>query len=276
MLGRSTASLSPVPQRWIERTWGISDIHARQKWQAVWPRLARLPESGLHLIDAGCGTGAWTLEMASRRPRWRLTGVDKEQALIEHAGRKKPRLGLSNVEFLAADFLAFEPPQPADVVLSVASAHYLVRAGRGEELFRRFGEWLRPGGLLVLYGPRACPERPLLPVLKPVGGEWGFRAENLDSLARAGGLGVTALLPDVEAFGAAAKQISSTFGTHRIGRVLTYPLQVALSAIGGCRRAAGGRSVAYLLIATKASPDGDAGSRDRHEFKHIDTGILSR
>jgi trans-aconitate methyltransferase len=204
------------------------------------------------LLDAGCGTGEWALEIAARRPDWRLTGIDKDEDCIAAAQQKQWALGRSNLQFIATDFLAFTPTAPFDVVLAVASTHYLAKQGRGDELLRRFAEWLRPGGTLLLYGPRACEERPHPPLGGLVGGDWGFHAADLDAMVRRAGMVVRELLPQVEYFGAAAKQIASRSGRSRLGRVLTYPVQVALTAVGNARQPnTQSRSVAYLLIAGK-------------------------
>ena len=144
MIGRATAALWAGPRRWIIRLWGVPDINTRQKWHAAWPHLARLPKHGICLLDAGCGEGTWSLELAARRPEWAVVGVDRELAPTERAERARRSLGLSNLTFARADFLEFRPARPFDAVLSIASAHYLVADGRGAQLFRACSGWLRP------------------------------------------------------------------------------------------------------------------------------------
>lgn len=110
MIGRATAPLHGIVRRVLQSRLGLPSIEVRQKWLAVWPVLAALPPNGLRVLDAGCGDGTWTAELAARRPQWQLVGVDRDEAGIHHAARKAKRLGLRNVQFLATDFL---PPNAA-------------------------------------------------------------------------------------------------------------------------------------------------------------------
>lgn len=167
MIGRATARLEPLSRRWLVRLWGQPSIHTRQRWIAVWPCLAQLPAGPLDVLDAGCGVGAWSLELALRRRAWSITGVDRSEPSLEAAETARRQLAVENVVFVRSDFLDFRPPKQFDVVLSVASAHHLLQEGRGEELFQRFGSWLRPGGLLLLFAPRCRREVPWLRLLPP-------------------------------------------------------------------------------------------------------------
>lgn len=254
MLGQATARLQPVPRRWMLRLWGAADIHTRQKWSALWPHLSRLPANDVHLLDAGCGDGRWSLELAERRPGWEVTGIDITPADIVRARATANALDSRNTSFMTADFLAYEPAERFDVVLAVASTHYLVEAGQGGELFARFSEWLRPGGMLLLFGPRAAGDVPRLAHLPPP-----FRLRNvfsrgaLDTLCREHGLDVHLLTPVIGALGTYAKQVSLGAGGSRTLSLMTYPLQVALTS---CDRVGSGDdaevpSSAWVLIAHK-------------------------
>lgn len=56
-----------------------------------------------HIIDIGCGTGASTLEAASRVPEGRVLGVDISDPLLTRAASRAEASDLQNVEFLLAD-----------------------------------------------------------------------------------------------------------------------------------------------------------------------------
>ena len=75
-------------------------------------------------------------------------------------------------------------------MLSVASAHYLAQIGRGPELLACFRRWLRPGGTLILYGPRHLPESPVAGWLPKLSGEWGFTRQQLQDWCGEAGLTV--------------------------------------------------------------------------------------
>ena len=232
MIGQATASFKPVPRRWLQRAWGTPYIFVRQDWMALWPQLMRLPESGVRVLDAGCGEGNWTLELGTRRPGWSLVGLDRKEECVLAAETARRRLGLSNVSFVRSDFMDFVAETKYDVVLSVFSAHYLIEDGKGTELFGRFRMWLKPGGCLLLLGPRLEKEIPFVPRLPRPGVRPGFSFEELSLLCRANGLTVEILRGEVGMFGTLARQLyyvgSGPF-PHLLLRLGLYPLQWAFS-----------------------------------------------
>ncbi len=225
MLGRRTAGAHAAPRRWLQRWLGSPSIHVRQKWSALWPHLAVLPESGLAVLDAGCGRGDWTLELAARRPGWRLVGLDRDEAQRGAGETAASRLGLANVEWVTRDFFAFDPDAPFDVVLSVASAHYAARDGMGDALFRRFRGWTRPGGRLLLLVPRTESEVPFVRSLARRDWHPVFSAAELAALCRQTGYEVENLRAVVGPVGTAAKQLDWTLA-DRAG-ALHAPMQLA-------------------------------------------------
>jgi SAM-dependent methyltransferase len=254
MIGRATAGLEPLSRRWFVRLWGQPSIHTRQRWTALWPRLAQLTAGPLHILDAGCGAGAWSLELALRRRAWSITGVDRSELSLEAAETARKQLAVGNVVFVRSGFLDFRPPEQFDVVLSVASAHYLLENGRGEELFQRFGSWVRPGGLLLLFAPRCRREVPWLRLLPP---PFELRdvvsAEPLRSLCHVGGLNVRAITPAIGVLGTLAKQISHAVTRSWFLRVATYPVQIMLTGLDRLllARHLAGRSSGLVLIAER-------------------------
>jgi hypothetical protein len=153
-----------------------------------------------------------------------------------------------------SDFLDFQPPEQFDVVLSVASAHHLLQEGHGEELFQRFGSWLRQGGLLLLLAPRCRREVPWLRLLPP---PFALRdvvsAEPLRWLCRVGGLEVRTITPAIGILGTVAKQISHAAAQSWFLRAATYPAQMMLTGLD--RMLAAGhfneRSSAMVLVAER-------------------------
>lgn len=261
MVGQATAAVESAPRRWLQRVWGLPYIHARQDWSVVWPALAAMPHEGTRLLDAGCGRGRWSLELAARRPGWRIVGLDRDAAALRIAEEARRKLGLSNLSFVQADFADFRAPPAFDVVLSVCSAHYLAAAGGGDDLFQCFATALRPGGRLVLYAPRAADEVPWLPFLpRPV---WHdiFTAPQLRALCTVNGFRVSRLEGELGRAGTIVKQIDILAGGRWRRAALAaglYGVECALVAWDrrGHRRPGTGTLMWLLVAQRQSSPAG--------------------
>lgn len=256
MLGQAIGPLcSGAAQKWFQGWYGVADLHARQKWNILWPHLASLPSQGLTVLDAGCGDGIWSFELAARRPGWRVQGIDLDASKIAIAERNRTRLGSPNTSFAVADFMEFEPAAKVDAILSVASAHYLAQIGRGPELLQRFSNWLKPGGVLVLYGPRELSQSPVAAWLPKLSGDWGFTREQLAAWADEAGLDVIALNPAVGRLGTLAKQLAIFAGPSAPLRALCYPATMALDWLDRRGAAHSGRaSSAWSMVAARRQP----------------------
>ncbi|MFZ3152920.1 peptide chain release factor N(5)-glutamine methyltransferase [Pseudomonas sp.] len=68
--------------------------------------LALLPATPAALLDLGTGTGAIALALASERPAWRLTGVDRVPDAVALAERNRVRLKLNNARFVTSHWFS--------------------------------------------------------------------------------------------------------------------------------------------------------------------------
>jgi trans-aconitate 2-methyltransferase len=113
--------------------------------QLVWAleQLERLSLDGDEVVlDAGCGSGRVTAQLADRVPRGRVYGVDVAPSMAEHAAEA---LG-DRATVLCQDLVELELPEPVDVVFSNATFHWI---HDHDALFAALHRALKPGGRLV-------------------------------------------------------------------------------------------------------------------------------
>ena len=115
--------------------------------RAAWDRILDLvvPQGPLDALDAGCGTGFLSLELAARGHR--VTGVDFAPSMLELARGKAAAQGLS-VRFEQAD--AENLPFAAKSFDLAISRHVLWTLPHPEAAIDEWIRVLRPGGRVVV------------------------------------------------------------------------------------------------------------------------------
>jgi trans-aconitate 2-methyltransferase len=128
------------PREWDAKTYdAISDPQFSWGMEV----LGRLELNGDEtVLDAGCGSGRVTEELAKRLPSGRIIAVDGSEAMIAEA---RERLG-DRASYMVADLAELEVNEPVDLVFSTATFHWILDHDR---LFERLRAALRPGGRLV-------------------------------------------------------------------------------------------------------------------------------
>lgn len=127
------------------REWDAETYDAVSDPQFEWGMevLERLELRGDEVaVDAGCGSGRVTVELADRLPSGRVIAVDGSAAMVEKA---KERLG-ERATYLVSDLVELELPEPVDLVFSTATFHWIPDH---DALFRHLRTALKPGGRLV-------------------------------------------------------------------------------------------------------------------------------
>ena len=117
------------------------------RWGAV--VLDRLPLVGDEtVLDAGCGSGRITEQLAQRLSRGRVIALDASPSMLAEAQRRLARFG-DRVAFVTGDLgRPFDLPGGVivDAILSTATFHWVPDH---DALFRNLAAVLRPGGRLV-------------------------------------------------------------------------------------------------------------------------------
>ena len=98
------------------------------------------------ILDAGCGTGRYTMELANRG--FRVWGVDRSEELLAIA-RIRVQNAVERPKFARADLLEASFPSFFDAVLCRGVLNDFVDDGDRSTIFRNFSTWLRPGGALI-------------------------------------------------------------------------------------------------------------------------------
>ena len=98
------------------------------------------PQPGERILDAGCGTGQLTAEIAASGAE--VTGIDSSAAMIEQARRNAP-----TVRFEVGDIRHLPYRAEFDAVFSNAVLHWVPEADEAAESFARA---LKPGGRVVI------------------------------------------------------------------------------------------------------------------------------
>lgn len=134
------------------REWDAQSYHRLSNAQYGWGVrvLERLALRGDEtVIDAGCGTGRVTAELAGRIPRGRVLAVDLSRNMLRGAGEylaSLPPARRAPLALVCADLAALPFHAIADGVFSTAAFHWV---RDHDALFRSIFVALKPGGWLV-------------------------------------------------------------------------------------------------------------------------------
>jgi SAM-dependent methyltransferase len=99
------------------------------------------------ILDAGCGTGRYAIDLSARG--FRVSGVDQSPELIEIAQRQAATLGFQ-ADFSVANLLNLEPARKFNGVLCRGVLNDFLTDADRDLVFRRFAQWLVSGGVLIL------------------------------------------------------------------------------------------------------------------------------
>jgi trans-aconitate 2-methyltransferase len=113
----------------------------QQAWAAE--QLERLELAGDEVVlDAGCGSGKITADLAERVPHGTVYAVDAAPSMVRHA---QEALGYRAVA-MCQDLVELALPEPVDVVFSNATFHWIADHGA---LFAALHRNMKPGARLV-------------------------------------------------------------------------------------------------------------------------------
>lgn len=98
------------------------------------------------ILDAGCGTGRYALELARRG--YHVRGVDRSPELIAIAQKRAIEADLC-LEFVLGDLMTISFTRPFDAILCRGVLNDVVEESDRTAIFRQFAVWLRPAGVAI-------------------------------------------------------------------------------------------------------------------------------
>jgi SAM-dependent methyltransferase len=139
----------------------------RSRFERMYARILGAPASGLRIrlrrvlpvtrsgsyqriLDAGCGSGVFSFELAKQHPEAQVLGIDSEPDLVSRGNEIARRAGLANCRFEEGDVTKLDFEDEFDLVLSVDNFEH-VEDDIGA--MRALLQALRPGGRLVTHVP---------------------------------------------------------------------------------------------------------------------------
>jgi SAM-dependent methyltransferase len=102
------------------------------------------------ILDAGCGSGVFSFELAKLHPEAEVVGVELEPVLVARATEIARRAQLANCSFLEGDVTKLDFEDAFDLVVSVDNLEHVED---DVEAMRTLLHALRPGGRLVVHVP---------------------------------------------------------------------------------------------------------------------------
>jgi 2-polyprenyl-3-methyl-5-hydroxy-6-metoxy-1,4-benzoquinol methylase len=111
------------------------------------PGIAPRLESGIRVLDAGCGRGAALIALARRFRRSRFTGYELSGEAVATATATAAAAGLDNVTFAVRDLTHFDERERYDFVVSFDAIH---DQKDPQDLLRRLFRAVRPGGTYLV------------------------------------------------------------------------------------------------------------------------------
>jgi SAM-dependent methyltransferase len=134
-------------ERWYANLFGAPANGLRIRLRRVLPATAGSYQA---ILDAGCGTGVFSFELAKLHPEAQVVGIELEPVLVARANEIVRRAQLANCSFREGDVTKLDFEAEFDLVVSVDNFEHVED---DVEAMRTLLHALRPGGRLVVHVP---------------------------------------------------------------------------------------------------------------------------
>lgn len=103
-----------------------------------------------NILDAGCGEGIFTFDIARRFSSSQVTGIDIDNELLKRNRLIADKIDLSNCEFKCQDILSMNMDPDFDLLISIDNLEHI---DDDERALSNFYDVLKNGGELVIHVP---------------------------------------------------------------------------------------------------------------------------
>jgi 2-polyprenyl-3-methyl-5-hydroxy-6-metoxy-1,4-benzoquinol methylase len=111
------------------------------------PGLKEKLETGINVLDVGCGAGRAMIELAKSYPNSRFAGYDFSEEGIAKANAHAKELGLTNIRFEVRDAAAIGETEQYDLITSFDSIHDQAKPAA---MLAGISQALRPDGVYLI------------------------------------------------------------------------------------------------------------------------------
>lgn len=149
MIGAELALLPGIGR--LERIYikilGVPISGLRIRLRRILPLLSGEPKT---ILDAGCGRGVFSIELAKRFPNAQVIAVDIDESQLNENRKLAVRLGLNNLQYIQGDVGKLPFKRIFDLVISVDNLEHIEN---DQAAINGLATALKDGGKIILHVP---------------------------------------------------------------------------------------------------------------------------
>ena len=111
------------------------------------------------VLDAGCGAGNITIEIAEKASQGHIIGIDSSVSMIEKCQEMILKRNIRNVEFFVSDITEISYDSTFDLIFSNSVFHWIKESKKALELLLKA---LKPDGTISIQFPLLNENHPLI------------------------------------------------------------------------------------------------------------------
>lgn len=109
-----------------------------------------ITENYKNIMDAGCGPGVFTFEIAKRLQNSQVTGIDIDEDLLQTNKEIAKRLNIKNIDFEYQDINKMDIKSRFDLILTVDNLEHMED---DQKAIHTFYNALKPSGEIIIHVP---------------------------------------------------------------------------------------------------------------------------